>query len=257
MPVLVLELVDGETIEDRLGKGPIPLDEAIGIALQVAEALEAAHDRGIVHRDLKPANVKIARDGKVKVLDFGLAKALDQDGSSGLSDPTLSPTLTSGPATAMGLIMGTAAYMSPEQARGKPVDRRADIWAFGALLYEMLAGVRPFPGETVSDTLAAGPDVDARLDAVAPRYTRSDQDTPRAVSGEGSAAEASGHRRGTDRAERPAGTGSGDGRQTRESCSDCCNRRRRTRIGCVGRCGADAEEVSRRREPRAAFENST
>ena len=174
MPVLVLELVDGETIEDRLGKGPIPPDEAIAIALQVAEALEAAHDRGIVHRDLKPANIKIARDGKVKVLDFGLAKALDQDGSFASSDPTLSPTLTSGPATAMGLVMGTAAYMAPEQARGKAVDRRADIWAFGAVLYETLTGVRPFPGETVSDTLAAV------LTAV-PDWTRLPADTPRTV----------------------------------------------------------------------------
>jgi Tol biopolymer transport system component len=174
MPVLVLELVDGETIEDRLKKGPIPADDAMAVALQVAEALEAAHDRGIVHRDLKPANIKIARDGKVKVLDFGLAKALDQEGSSSSSDPTLSPTLTSGPATAMGLVMGTAAYMAPEQARGKAVDRRADIWAFGAVLYEMLAGVRPFPGETVSDTLAAV------LTAI-PDWSRLPADTPRSV----------------------------------------------------------------------------
>ncbi len=174
MPVLVLELVDGETVEERLARGPIPMDEAIAMALQVSEALEAAHDRGIVHRDLKPANVKIARDGKVKVLDFGLAKALDQDGSSGVSDPTLSPTLTSGPATAMGLIMGTAAYMSPEQARGKPVDRRADIWAFGAVLYEMLAGVRLFPGETVSDTLAA-------VLTSAPDWTRLPHETPQSI----------------------------------------------------------------------------
>jgi serine/threonine protein kinase/Tol biopolymer transport system component len=174
MPVLVLELVDGETIEDRLARGPIPLGEATSIAVQVAEALEAAHDRGIVHRDLKPANIKIARDGKVKVLDFGLAKALDQDGASSASDPMLSPTLTSGPATAMGLVMGTAAYMAPEQARGKAVDRRADIWAFGAVLYEMLAGVRPFPGETVSDTLAA-------VLTAAPDWSRLPADTPRSV----------------------------------------------------------------------------
>ena len=156
------------------GEGPIPPDEAIAIALQVTEALEAAHDRGIVHRDLKPANIKMARDGKVKVLDFGLAKALDQTVHQSYSDPTLAPTLTSGPATAMGLVMGTAAYMAPEQARGDSVDRRADIWAFGAVLYEMLAGVRPFSGETVSDTLAAV------LTAV-PHWSRLAANTPRSV----------------------------------------------------------------------------
>ena len=153
-PVLVLEFVDGQTLADRIAAGRIPLDDAIPIALQVAEALEAAHERGIIHRDLKPANVQVTRESAVKVLDFGLAKALDADVSGSHVDPAQSPTLTSG-STQLGVIMGTAAYMAPEQARGKTVDRRADIWAFGALLFEMLSGQRAFPGETISDTLAA------------------------------------------------------------------------------------------------------
>jgi serine/threonine-protein kinase len=149
---LILELVPGETLAERLAKGPLPLEEALEIARQVAEALEAAHERGIVHRDLKPANVKLTPEGKVKVLDFGLAKALAGDSPS--SDISASPTLTA-QATQAGIVIGTAAYMSPEQARGKAVDKRTDIWAFGALLYEMLTGRRCFEGETVSDTLAA------------------------------------------------------------------------------------------------------
>ena len=147
---LVLELVEGPTLADRIKQGPIPLDEALPIAKQIAEALEAAHEKGIIHRDLKPANIKIRDDGTVKVLDFGLAKALDP---SPTGDPSQSPTLTA-MATQMGAIMGTAAYMSPEQASGKPVDKRADIWAFGAVLYEMLSGQRAFEGEDVSHTLA-------------------------------------------------------------------------------------------------------
>ncbi|MEO5894605.1 MAG: protein kinase [Vicinamibacterales bacterium] len=153
-PVLVLEFIDGQNLADRISAARVPIDDAMAIALQVAEALEAAHDRGIIHRDLKPANVLLTRDGIAKVLDFGLAKALDADPSSSRSDPALSPTLTSA-STQLGVIMGTAAYMAPEQARGKTVDRRADIWAFGALLFEMLSGARAFPGETISDTLAA------------------------------------------------------------------------------------------------------
>ena len=149
---LVLELVEGETLADRIAGGPIPVDEALDIARQIADAFEAAHERGIVHRDLKPANVKITPEGKVKVLDFGLAKALTGDHSS--PDMTHSPTLTAA-ATQAGVVIGTAAYMSPEQARGRSVDKRADIWAFGVVLYEMLAGRKPFEGETVSDTLAA------------------------------------------------------------------------------------------------------
>ena len=158
---LVLELVEGPTLADRISKGPIPLDEALPIAKQIAEALEAAHEAGVIHRDLKPANIKVREDGTVKVLDFGLAKALDP---SPASDPSESPTLTAA-ATQMGVIMGTAAYMSPEQARGETVDKRADIWAFGCVLYEMLTGGRSFEGRTVSDTLASvlarDPDLDA------------------------------------------------------------------------------------------------
>jgi hypothetical protein len=149
---LVMELVDGEDLSTRIARGPIPLDEALPIAKQIAEALEAAHEHGIVHRDLKPANVKISSDGTVKVLDFGLAKALDPTGAS---DPAgQSPTITAR-ATKHGTILGSAAYMPPEQARGKAVDRRADIWAFGVVLFEMLAGRRPFPGEETSDVIAA------------------------------------------------------------------------------------------------------
>ena len=148
---LVLELVEGPTLADRIKQGPIPVDEALPIAKQIAEALEAAHEQGVIHRDLKPANIKVKADGTVKVLDFGLAKALDTrpDG-----DPSQSPTLTAA-ATQMGVIMGTAAYMAPEQAKGKVADKRADIWAFGVVLFEMLTGQRVFDGETVSETLAA------------------------------------------------------------------------------------------------------
>jgi serine/threonine-protein kinase len=148
---LVMELVEGPTLADRIGSGPLPLDEAVPIAKQIADALEAAHAAGIVHRDLKPANIKVRSDGTVKVLDFGLAKALDPVAGSG--DPANSPTLTFA-ATQAGVILGTAAYMSPEQARGKAVDKRADIWAFGAVLYEMLTGRRAFQGEDISLTLA-------------------------------------------------------------------------------------------------------
>ena len=134
---LVMELVEGPTLAERVAQGAIPLDEALPIAKQIAEALEAAHEKGIIHRDLKPANVKITPEGMVKALDFGLAKALEGEGAGGqVSGAGLSqsPTLT-GMATQAGVILGTAAYMSPEQARGKPVDRRADIWAFGVVLY--------------------------------------------------------------------------------------------------------------------------
>ena len=148
---LVLELVEGPTLADRISKGPIPLDEALPIAKQIAEALEAAHEAGVIHRDLKPANIKVREDGTVKVLDFGLAKALEP---APTADPSQSPTLTAA-ATQMGVIMGTAAYMSPEQAKGKTADRRSDVWAFGAVLYEMLAGRRAFQGEDVSDTLVS------------------------------------------------------------------------------------------------------
>ena len=149
---LILELVDGETLAERLAKGPLPLDEAIPIARQIAAALEAAHDRGIIHRDLKPANIKLTSNGTVKVLDFGLAKALDPS-SATTTNPATSPTITAR-ATELGTILGTAAYMAPEQARGKTVDRRADIWAFGAVLYEMLSGRRPFAGLDATEVIA-------------------------------------------------------------------------------------------------------
>jgi len=150
---LVMELVEGEDLSALIARGPLPLGEALPIAGQIADALEAAHEQGIVHRDLKPANIKVRGDGTVKVLDFGLAKAMETLGPSS-PDLANSPTLTAG-ATQLGVILGTAAYMSPEQARGKVVDKRADIWAFGCVLFEMLAGKRAFEGETVSDTLAA------------------------------------------------------------------------------------------------------
>ena len=150
---LVMELVEGEDLSQRLARGAIPLDEALPIAKQIAEALEAAHEQGIIHRDLKPANIKIRPDGTVKVLDFGLAKAIDPAGSS--SSMSMSPTITSPAMTQAGMILGTAAYMSPEQARGKAVDKRADIWAFGAVLFEMLTGRRAFAGDDLAITLAA------------------------------------------------------------------------------------------------------
>jgi len=142
---LVLELVEGETLADRIARGPIPVEEAMRIALQICEALEAAHERGIIHRDLKPANVKVTTEGEVKVLDFGLAKAME----SNAANPTLSqsPTLVTG--SMAGMIIGTAAYMSPEQARGRAADQRSDIFAFGCVLYEMLTGRQAFRGEDV------------------------------------------------------------------------------------------------------------
>lgn len=151
---LAMELVPGEDLAERLKSGALPIAEALDVARQTAEALEAAHEHGIVHRDLKPANVKITPEGRVKVLDFGLAKAADVSPAATSRDTGLSPTITS-LGTVAGVIIGTAAYMSPEQARGKPVDKRADVWAFGCLLFEMISGKRPFDGETISDTLAA------------------------------------------------------------------------------------------------------
>jgi len=151
---LAMELVTGDDLAARLTHGPVPVVEALELTRQVAEALEAAHEKGIIHRDLKPANVKVTPDGHVKVLDFGLAKAMEGEASAAsASAMSYSPTIT-GPMTAANVILGTAAYMSPEQARGKAVDRRADIWAFGCLLFECLTGRRAFSGETVSDTLA-------------------------------------------------------------------------------------------------------
>jgi serine/threonine protein kinase/Tol biopolymer transport system component len=153
---LIMELVEGETLAERLKTGPIPVDDALPVALQIAEGLEAAHEYGIIHRDLKPANVMVSPEGKVKVLDFGLAKAFDPEASSPMSPESLaeSPTLTAD-LTRGGVLLGTAPYMSPEQARGKPVDKRADVWSFGVLLWETLTGTRLFDGKTTSDILAA------------------------------------------------------------------------------------------------------
>jgi Tol biopolymer transport system component len=154
VPALVMEMVEGSTLADRISKGPMPIDEALAIAKQIAEALEAAHEQGIIHRDLKPANIKVRDDGTVKVLDFGLAKALETTTASS-PNVTQSPTITS-PAmmTGIGMILGTAAYMSPEQAKGRPADKRSDVWAFGCVLYEMLTNRRAFEGDDVSDVLA-------------------------------------------------------------------------------------------------------
>jgi serine/threonine-protein kinase len=153
---LVMQVAEGETLAERIDAGPVPVDQALKISLQIAEALEAAHDKGIIHRDLKPANIKLSSDGQVTVLDFGLAKALEYTGSSSGSGPqslSLSPTITAD-MTGQGVLLGTAAYMSPEQARGESADRRADIWAFGVVLMEMLTGNRVYAGKTLSDTLA-------------------------------------------------------------------------------------------------------
>ena len=152
VPALVLELVEGETLDDRLSRGPLSLSDALTVAHQIADALDAAHGSGIIHRDLKPSNIKIAPDGGLKVLDFGLAKAHVGGGST--PDLSKSPTMmTDG--TNAGVILGTVAYMSPEQARGKAVDKRTDIWAFGCVLYQMLTGRPAFRGETVSDTIVS------------------------------------------------------------------------------------------------------
>jgi eukaryotic-like serine/threonine-protein kinase len=153
VPALVLELVDGPTLADRIARGPMPIDEVLPIARQIAEALEGAHEQGIMHRDVKPANIKLRPDGTVKVLDFGLAKAFEPGPVA--SDLSNSPAITSPAMTRLGVILGTAAYMSPEQATGGAIDKRSDIWAFGCVLYEMLAGTRAFDGENVSETLAA------------------------------------------------------------------------------------------------------
>ena len=171
---LVLELVEGETLADRIARGAIPLDEALPIVRQICEALEAAHEQGIIHRDLKPANIKVTPAGVVKVLDFGPAKLTDR-AHAPASDLSLSPTITS-PAmmTGAGMILGTAAYMAPEQAKGREADKRSDIWAFGCVLYEMLTGRRAFEGEDVSDTMAAV----LRAD---PRWAELPVGTPRAV----------------------------------------------------------------------------
>lgn len=157
-PALVMELVEGEELAQRIARGPLPIADALPIAAQVAEGLEYAHERGIIHRDLKPANIRITEDGVVKVLDFGLAKAVAHEAAAancGPADLANSPTFTSPAMTQMGIILGTAAYMAPEQAKGKPADRRADVWAFGGVLFEMLTAKRAFPGDDVTDVIAS------------------------------------------------------------------------------------------------------
>src|SRR5437867_1353222 len=166
---IVMELVEGETLQERLKRGPIPIEEALPIAKQIAEAVEAAHEKGIIHRDLKPANIKLAGEGKVKVLDFGLAKVFEDQASTALSN---SPTLMS--ALVPGLILGTAAYMSPEQAKGKEADRTSDVWAFGCVLFEMLTGRSAFQGETVSEILAA-------VLRAEPEWNRLPMETPESI----------------------------------------------------------------------------
>ena len=149
---IVMELVEGETLQERIAKGPIPVDEAVALFIQIADGLEAAHEKGVIHRDLKPSNIKIGPDGQIKIMDFGLAKGFVGEDPSA-ADSSQAPTLTRG--TQVGVIMGTAAYMSPEQAKGKPVDKRTDVWAFGCCLYEALTGRKVFYGETVGDVIAA------------------------------------------------------------------------------------------------------
>ena len=167
---LVLELVEGPTLADRIKQGAIPVDEALPIAKQIAEALEAAHEQGVIHRDLKPANIKVRADGMAKVLDFGLAKAFEPE--AGSVSASMSPTISlTAAATQMGMVIGTAAYMAPEQASGKAVDKRADVWAFGVVLYEILTGTRPFAGEDVSKTLA-------HVIAIDPDWTTLPKDVP-------------------------------------------------------------------------------
>jgi serine/threonine-protein kinase len=171
---LVLELVEGPTLADRIARGPIPLDEALPIAKQIAEAVEAAHDQRIIHRDLKPANIKVRDDGAVKVLDFGLAKALEPDAANQPASASSSPTFSMPAMTQMGMILGTAAYMSPEQAHGRSADRRADIFSFGAVLFEMLSGKPAFTGESVGEILASVLKVD-------PDWSQLPSTTPRAI----------------------------------------------------------------------------
>ena len=178
---IVMELVEGEDLSALIARGPIPQDEAIAFAKQIIDALEGAHEAGIVHRDLKPANIKVRRDGTVKVLDFGLAKAADAGGAGG--SLANSPTITNPAAlTAAGIVLGTAAYMSPEQAKGRATDKRTDVWAFGCVLFEMLSGRRAFQGEDVSDTLAAilrgEPDWTALPATVPPAVVRNHQLSP-------------------------------------------------------------------------------
>ena len=179
-----MELVDGEDLSQRLARGPMPIDDALTIAQQIADALDAAHGQGIVHRDLKPANVKVRDDGTVKVLDFGLAKPVEGPGAAS------GATITSPAMSMPGVILGTAAYMAPEQAKGRPVDKRADIWAFGCVLYEMVTGRRAFAGEDISETIASI----LRSEPDWSGVPRVDQAAAGQLPAEGSAAASSRHR---------------------------------------------------------------
>ena len=199
VPALVLELVEGETLDDRVRRGPLPLSEALAVARQIADALDAAHAAGIIHRDLKPSNIKITPDGVVKVLDFGIAKALAADGSGPDSLTTL--TMADG-ATIAGAILGTAAYMSPEQARGQPVDKRTDIWAFGCVLFEMLTGASAFVRDTVDGHDRRRRHRRTGMDVAPVRHARLRPALADALSPEGCQAPASRHRGRTDRARR-------------------------------------------------------
>jgi serine/threonine protein kinase len=207
---LVMELVEGQDLAQRLARGVIPLDEALPIAKQIAEALEAAHEQGIIHRDLKPANIKLRPDGTVKVLDFGLAKALEPALTRG--DGAQSPTITSPALTQMGVILGTAAYMSPEQAKGRDADRRSDMWAFGCVLYEMLTGNRAFGGADVSDTLAAVLRDEPGLERPSPQNAGANSPVAEALPGQG--------REGTHR-------GCVDRPHRNRRCPGSCTHRRR------------------------------
>ena len=231
MRALVLELVEGDTLADRVARGPLPIPETLAIARQIADALEAAHDKGVVHRDLKPANIKITPDGVVKVLDFGLAKS-DPGGASELAN---SPTITVG-GTVAGLILGTAAYMSPEQARGRAVDKRTDVWAFGCVLYELLTGRAAFPGETVSDTIGAILNREPDWNATATRSPAERHDAPAPLSRERREETQARHRRrarGDRRRARPTVGGQsgrrrveGEHRGRAATCRDSLARRR-------------------------------
>ncbi len=213
VPFLAMEFVPGEDLAARLARGPIPLDETLGVARQIAEALEEAHERGVVHRDLKPANVKLTPSGRVKVLDFGLAKAFAEDLAGGSS--TSSASLLAPLSTREGVVLGTAAYMPPEQARGLAVDKRSDIWAFGVVLFEMVAGRRPFVGGTDHRPTGGDRHRRARLDAAAGRHPVRPGSPAAAVSPERRPAAPARHRRGphrpraADRRVGPRGDGAG------------------------------------------------
>ena len=235
---LVMEYLDGQTLAELLAKGPLPLKEALAIARQIADAVEAAHEKGIVHRDLKPANIKVRADGTVKVLDFGLAKALDSE--VGRSDVSQSPAGRNPAGTGVGIILGTAAYMSPEQAKGNTADRRTDIFAFGCVLYEMLTGRRVFEGDSLPEILARvierEPDWKALPPALPPRIhellRRCLEKDPRSAGGTSATC--------ASRSSRPLGSR----RSLRHCLSTQLDRSRATRAGRRRRAGRRARSRS-------------